>query len=65
MTERKNTRRTGMYSKLRDKIVHKILMENYLDKYDYNTTVRIVNEACKEEEKEESIREAIRTREGK
>jgi len=52
-----------MYSKLRDKIVHEILMENYLDKYDYNTTVRIVNEACKEEEKEESIREAIRIKE--
>ena len=43
-----------MYSKLRDKIVHEILMENYLDKYDYNTTVRIVNEACKDEEKEEA-----------
>ena len=54
-----------MYSKLRDKIVHEILMENYLDKYDYNTTVRIVNKVCEEEDKEESketIREAIRTR---
>ena len=43
-----------MYSKLRDKIVHEILMENYLDKYDYNTTVRIVNKVCEEEDKEES-----------
>ena len=42
-----------MYSKLRDKIVHEILMENYLDKYDFNKTVQIINDICKKEKNEE------------
>lgn len=41
-----------MYSKLRDKIVHGILMENYLDKYDFNKTVGIINDVCEKEGKE-------------